>query len=1205
MRAKFFLSALALAAAFSAQADYLFSTQFSSGRIPAIMSTSIGADSPEVITTNYSSVVDASSSGWTVGRPTAAFEYAAVCPTHTQSDKPMDATMSTPEFTVAGSRPMVRWTAKSMYPSMPEAYEVSVLEKGASSPSVIYSTDNTPGDWTTYSIDLSQFIGKTVTLNFRCTSVNKYALAIASIYVGDPEDVNIICENETPLYHFVDNSKNTVSVKGKLVNHGKPMSGVTAVLQYGSQELTVPCSGELKSGDSFDYDFNLPVSLNETSEYTLGFKDASGTFTKLKSGSVFCSYFARKLFLEEFTGMWCTNCPTGLLKAEEIEKEMGDNLIVASVHVSTGSNEIFALSEYTSANYIPSLPRMVENRFVYEHFDPSKFAGAHRADPTLVRIDIVDYKISDDDQNIHVKARIEWAEDLNNPDNRYRVGYTMTRNIRPAAGIDNVYQVNGSQYGKSKYERYGMLPSRISNSELVELNNVIISSANAHHGFENSIPAKVEANTPVYFEFDVPRPRMSGAAKDPSLTEYQLADCRLIAYILDYQDDPTTDGKVEESVMNACAQMLNEPCPVFADDNSGNEPEFDPSTIKSSTILLDENFDDSFNLKFKSLELDNLAPATSINALFMDSNGVSQPWWYAKDFQTSTNRFAISHSYYKNPGTSNDWMYFPAITIPTPGFKLTFGAQSLPIRSGDAHALSTLRVYISEQAPSKDWQPSEPVLLVEDLSYGNDRDLCNNDWQSFSIDLDKYVGKTVYISFANLNTDKDLLCIDDILVQRPDRAVLQTQAPEYIEAGDFTVNATILGTGEEGLQNWKLTFKCGDTVAVESGDKISYGQAKHLSFNASVAAGSAAEYTLTLSADNNEDITATGKVNGMLFTPTKRIVVEETTGTWCGNCPNALYTLELLETAPEYEGLILPVSIHVGNDPMRYQEYEDMFGLGQVAPMMRVDRADQLIGVTPGDVDPDFDDESLAAFAILQHLNKIAFADIEISGELLTNAGEVSGVDAKAVIKPAVDIDGSKYDIGFIVTENNVTCPNSRYQKSWIQTNYVNNVDLAIAANNPWATLPHDFKDMHYNNVARAIADYYGVQNLLPQRVLKAGEEITVSHQFGLPTIGGSMGNYNANNLYLTAFLIEKKVDENIVTTINNANRVALGENPDAFVTSADMLQTYLSGIDEIKTEDTDAEVEYYNLQGIRVFDPAPGIYIVRKGTVVTKAVVR
>lgn len=47
------------------------------------------------------------------------------------------------------------------------------------------------------------------------------------------------------------------------------------------------------------------------------------------------------------------------------------------------------------------------------------------------------------------------------------------------------------------------------------------------------------------------------------------------------------------------------------------------------------------------------------------------------------------------------------------------------------------------------------------------------------------------------------------------------------------------------------------------------------------------------------------------------------------------------------------------------------------------------------------------------------------------------------------------------------------------------------------------------------------------------------------------------------------------------------------------------SSLDNIGIDDSDTPVEYYNLQGIRVTDPAPGIYIRRQGSQVSKVYVR
>lgn len=47
------------------------------------------------------------------------------------------------------------------------------------------------------------------------------------------------------------------------------------------------------------------------------------------------------------------------------------------------------------------------------------------------------------------------------------------------------------------------------------------------------------------------------------------------------------------------------------------------------------------------------------------------------------------------------------------------------------------------------------------------------------------------------------------------------------------------------------------------------------------------------------------------------------------------------------------------------------------------------------------------------------------------------------------------------------------------------------------------------------------------------------------------------------------------------------------------------TGLDDIEAVDADAPVEYYNLQGVRVADPTPGLYIRRQGNNVSKVIIR
>ena len=98
------------------------------------------------------------------------------------------------------------------------------------------------------------------------------------------------------------------------------------------------------------------------------------------------------------------------------------------------------------------------------------------------------------------------------------------------------------------------------------------------------------------------------------------------------------------------------------------------------TVAFDENFavGNDWSGKFTMLNLDHQAVAQSIMSIFMDSNGVSHPWWIAMDSRTTSDRYLISTSQFLYEGTAaaDRWLITAPIEIPTEGFNLTFGAQS-------------------------------------------------------------------------------------------------------------------------------------------------------------------------------------------------------------------------------------------------------------------------------------------------------------------------------------------------------------------------------------------------------------------------------------------------------------------------------------------------------------------------------------------------
>ena len=620
------------------------------------------------------------------------------------------------------------------------------------------------------------------------------------------------------------------------------------------------------------------------------------------------------------------------------------------------------------------------------------------------------------------------------------------------------------------------------------------------------------------------------------------------------------------------------------------------------TDLLVEDFQGSWVDNFTNLDLDRLAPHSSVNAFFMDSEGVSQPWWRLRDGQNTQNCFLGSHSYYMTPAQSQDWTTSRAITIPTTGFTLSFGAQSLPYRSGSEHALSDLWVFITEKPVTKEWQPaaSEAAMHIEQVPYGNSRDLCDDDFLPYELNLDAYAGKTVYLSFANLNEDKDILCIDDVIIRRLDKAELSASAPALLMNGAYTVAATVKSTDAAGLKGWTATYKCGSTVITRTGSDLANGQSEEVAFDTTIGPDETQDWSVTLSADGMQDIIVTGQTRGMTFQTTKRVMIEEQTGTWCGNCTTFMYTLERLESDPAYGDLIIPISVHCGNDPMIVPEYQGLLGMGTNAPLARLDREPDIVGIN-GNIDSYYrpEESGTAAYSILQRTKNVAEADLALTLTPLMNGQSVSGIKADVEMTPAVTIDGTTYGLGFIITANNVEAADPT-SGNWMQHNYA--TGASGDEENYFTQLPALLTGMRYHDVALGCTGMRGMEGSIPARSIAADEKVEFSTNLAMPAKPYGAKDIDVNDVYVTAYLVDMTgYDVNGFYRVVNAVRTPLTDTPNARYTLEQYWKDNSSvpGIDA----DTDLPAEYFDLQGRRLAEPSRGIVIVKRGATVTKEI--
>lgn len=641
------------------------------------------------------------------------------------------------------------------------------------------------------------------------------------------------------------------------------------------------------------------------------------------------------------------------------------------------------------------------------------------------------------------------------------------------------------------------------------------------------------------------------------------------------------------------------------------------------TVLLSEDFNGDYTANFPTMiDGDGLPLASGISSMFLDKNGVAQPWWPLKDSSADTDRFMTSHSIYMYDGASKDYLVSKPITIPTTGFTLSFGAQSIKYSGGD-RLLSDLHLFILEQAPTKADLPGaeKATKVYTQVPAGDDPDMAAGEFTRYELNLDPWVGKTVYIVFANLNYKKDFLAIDDVLVMRPDVAALTGTAPEYVKAGEFPLDITLSATADQSLGPWTLSLKAGEFTATETGTQLIPGQDFKKTFSIPVAGDQKVEWEARLQCEGINDLVTSGSTTGLMFVPERKVLFEESTGTWCGNCPMGIYTLECMAEDPQLAGKVIPIAVHIHDqaksEPMVCDEYNTGMGI-TVAPWIVIDRV-KGTGLVPAyDCNYDSSNPKGVAGITLLEQQRLTLAEVSISNvERVENAGTPGAVKVTAVMTPAVTLDGKLYKLGFALTEDNVgiefgDIPTTHMSliTHWMQHNYMKGHDEYTDHLNGWCDLPSAVMSVRYQHVARAVKGFWGIDGSLPDTPLKGGEQYTFTTTIDIPdTYMERKSNADGNtymvapavdfdNLNVIAYIVNTETGE----IINAAEVTANGRPHEHFDTK--WLVDHLAGVEAVETAGPDATAEYFTIDGLRVSEPVKGqIYIVRRGAQVSKVV--
>lgn len=290
-----------------------------------------------------------------------------------------------------------------------------------------------------------------------------------------------------------------------------------------------------------------------------------------------------------------------------------------------------------------------------------------------------------------------------------------------------------------------------------------------------------------------------------------------------------------------------------------------------------------------------------------------------------------------------------------------------------------------------------------------------------------------------------------------------------------------------------------------------------------------------------------GEVNYSLNPATyfpRRIVMEEATGTWCGWCPRGMMTIEQMKK--KYPDNFIAIAIHKDTEMQVDKSYKPFLDMVTEYPSARINRKDWR-SPWPFDLENIMDKGEAK---VTTQARCLSAKEVEVESETVFGFSDSETVE---------------YRLAYVVTEDNVG--------PYKQANYYSN---PTAVDNPddlmnWWVHQSSPVEVMFNEVARAIYSYDGVEGLLPKAVTE-GETYKTKYTLTVPD-----NVKDLSNVRIVTLLLDTRTGE-----ILNADLCSLSDIPD----------TSISNI----TADDNKRHDIFNSLGMKVgtdTTPAKGL---RKG---------
>ncbi len=263
---------------------------------------------------------------------------------------------------------ILKWRAKAVDTKYRDGYAVYVSTTGTGldcfdTAQPLFSVAEEESDWTTHSVSLAQYAGKSIHVAFVNNSNNKSRLYLDDLFAGVPQAVIV-----TPASPYVVKPGEKFVLSATLsTDLDEPQSGVTVGYQWNGHKETAALTSDLVAGSPQTVIFSDSIAIDSVGDsivpvFNSGDKQASQCIT---------AHYNR-LLCEEATGLWCGYCVNGIVTMKHLKATYPNEFIGIAVH----SGDKLALTGYTP-EYVGAgnegYPDMICNRMDAYHAFPLSF----------------------------------------------------------------------------------------------------------------------------------------------------------------------------------------------------------------------------------------------------------------------------------------------------------------------------------------------------------------------------------------------------------------------------------------------------------------------------------------------------------------------------------------------------------------------------------------------------------------------------------------------------------------------------------------------------------------------------------------------------------------------------------------------------------------------------------------------------------------